>query len=80
MRIIRFLEGNTPVLAAINDDSTIYKLPQSDFIGLMRDAKKKNLEILQLVEDIISVTQPLKIEYDYLSLLTPVDAPEILEC
>lgn len=78
MRIIRFLtENSVPALAALTDDEKIYKLPQHDFMELVHFAEERKVTPLAIVEEVIASSAPLQAPIASLSLLAPIDAPEV---
>lgn len=77
MRLIRFLDGNEIILAALTDDDKVYPLPQADFPELLNEANDKGWEILKVIEEVVGQTLPMDVDINNLSLLTPVDAPEV---
>jgi 2-dehydro-3-deoxy-D-arabinonate dehydratase len=78
MRIIRYSDENlVPVLAALTKDGLIYPLPQRDFLELAQQAQDQNTSILHFVENAISVSTPILQPLDKLSLLVPIEAPEV---
>lgn len=77
MRIIRFLENGTSVLAAVTDESVVYRLPYEDFIELVHDSELKNTSPLSLVQQLIQTATPLQVPWQELELLAPVSAPEV---
>jgi 2-dehydro-3-deoxy-D-arabinonate dehydratase len=78
MRIIRFLnESSVPTLAALTDDEKIYVLPQNDFMSLIHLAEAQKTTPLALVERVIATSNPLPKTMESISLLTPIDAPEV---
>lgn len=78
MRIIRYLDENSvPILAALTVDFHVYPLPQGDFMELVRQAEEENTFPLRLVESVINSSKPIKQAVEELSLLVPVEAPEV---
>ncbi|MDR7080025.1 2-dehydro-3-deoxy-D-arabinonate dehydratase [Neobacillus niacini] len=78
MRIIRFSnEQSVPVLAAITLESKVYSLPQTDFLELVKQAAEQQQTPLSLIQEIIADSQPIEKNVEELSLLTPIDAPEV---
>jgi 2-dehydro-3-deoxy-D-arabinonate dehydratase len=81
MRIIRFLSGDSvPALAAVTDDSHVYLLPQSDFLELVREAEERKITPLDLVQELITGSQPIPQRVEELPLLAPLEAPEVWAC
>lgn len=81
MRIIRYQnEESRAVLAAVTDEEMVYSLPYDDFIGLIQAAEEKGLSPLALVQEMIAAEEPLKVPLSQLSLLVPIEAPEVWAC
>jgi 2-dehydro-3-deoxy-D-arabinonate dehydratase len=81
MRIIRYQnEESRSVLAAVTDEEMVYSLPYDDFIGLIQAAEEKGISPLALVQEIIAAEEPLKVPLSQLSLLVPIEAPEVWAC
>jgi 2-dehydro-3-deoxy-D-arabinonate dehydratase len=81
MRIIRYQnEESRAVLAAVTDEDMVYSLPYDDFIGLIQAAEEKGLSPLALVQEMIAAEEPLKVPLSQLSLLVPIEAPEVWAC
>ena len=78
MRIIRYLnEQSIPVLAALTNEGFIYPLPQRDFMELIQQAQEQNASLLAFVESLVSTLDPLSQPLEKLSLLVPIEAPEV---
>ncbi|PWA06056.1 fumarylacetoacetate hydrolase [Pueribacillus theae] len=78
MRIIRFLNGNgTPQLAALTDENQVFELPYKDLLTMVEKAKQKNVTALALVQEFIQLSLPLEAELKDLTLLVPIEAPEV---
>jgi 2-dehydro-3-deoxy-D-arabinonate dehydratase len=78
LRIIRFVtEDSVPTLAALTDDAKIYVLPHQDFMGLVHLAEEQGIAPSALVESAIATSSPLNAALGDLTLLTPIDAPEV---
>ncbi|QIZ06461.1 fumarylacetoacetate hydrolase [Priestia megaterium] len=78
MRIIRYLDENSvPILAALTDDLHVYPLPQGDFMELVQQADDENTFPLRLIDSVINNSNPIKQSVEELSLLVPVEAPEV---
>lgn len=81
MRIIRFLqEGSGPVLAAVTDQSEVYRLGQTDFMELVREAEVRQRTTLELVQETIAASEPLAVKAEELELLVPLEAEEVWAC
>lgn len=78
MRIIRYLDENlVPILAALTVDLHVYPLPQGDFMELVQQADVENTSPLSIIEGVINNSNPIKQSVEELSLLVPVEAPEV---
>ena len=78
MRIISYLnEKSVPVLGALTNEGLIYSLPQKDFLELAQQAKDQNTSLLQIVESIICSLNPIPQSLEQLTLLVPIEAPEV---
>jgi 2-dehydro-3-deoxy-D-arabinonate dehydratase len=78
MRIIRFLsERSIPTLAALTDEGQIYILPQKHFMELIHNADQQKTTPAALVKSVIDSGNPLDSALEDLSLLTPIEAPEV---
>jgi 2-dehydro-3-deoxy-D-arabinonate dehydratase len=78
MRIIRYLNDQSiPVLAALTNEGFIYPLPQRDFLELIQRSQKQNASLLAFVESLVSSLDPLSQPLEKLSLLVPIEAPEV---
>ncbi|MBV7509019.1 fumarylacetoacetate hydrolase family protein [Bacillus sp. sid0103] len=78
MRIISYLnEKSVPVLAALTNEGRIYSLPQKDFFELAQQAKDHDTSLLHFVENAISSLDPISQSLEKLSLLVPIEAPEV---
>ena len=77
MRIIRFLDGEQKRLAAVTEDEKAYRLPQTDLMSLVYQAREKGISPSQLVESALTAANELNEEWTSLQLITPVDAPEV---
>ncbi|QRG66706.1 fumarylacetoacetate hydrolase family protein [Brevibacillus choshinensis] len=81
MRIIRFLQsGGTPILAAVTDDSRVYRLPQNDFMELVREADEEGKTPLAWIQGIISSGEPIPEMLEELELVVPLEAAEVWAC
>jgi 2-dehydro-3-deoxy-D-arabinonate dehydratase len=78
MRIIRFANaGNGSQLAAVTDDDKLYALPHGDYMSLIRAADVEGTSPLALARAIIAGSEPLAAALEELSLLVPIEAPEV---
>ncbi|WP_274650143.1 fumarylacetoacetate hydrolase family protein [Paenibacillus humicola] len=77
MRIIRFLEGAAPVLAALTDDNRVYPLPDSDFMALVRRASQDGRTVLETVSRHVAGSSASDADFASLKLTVPLDAPEV---
>lgn len=78
MRIIRFLNGSqSPQLAAVTDQNHVYELPYEDFLTVVAEAERNKETPLALVEKIIQQSLPVDIPFKGLTLLVPIEAPEV---
>jgi 2-dehydro-3-deoxy-D-arabinonate dehydratase len=78
MRIIRYQnEEGLPVLAALTTESNVYPLAYKDFLELVEYAKNTNQTPLSLVKKVIQAEQPAPVKFEELSLLVPIEAPEV---
>ncbi|SEN76462.1 fumarylacetoacetate hydrolase family protein [Lihuaxuella thermophila] len=77
MRIIRFLEDDAPVMGAVTDEGTVYRLACTDFLDLVKKAKVNQSTPLQWVRESIRQSSPLRQTLADLHLLVPIDAPEV---
>lgn len=81
MRIIRYVnEKSVPVLAALTKEGLIYPLPQKDFLELAQQAQDQNTTLLHFVESAIDALNPIPQPLEKLSLLVPIEAPEVWAC
>jgi len=76
MRIISYLNEKS-VLGALTNEGLIYSLPQKDFLELAQQAKDQNTSLLQIVESIICSLNPIPQSLEQLTLLVPIEAPEV---
>jgi 2-dehydro-3-deoxy-D-arabinonate dehydratase len=79
MRIIRYIDAQdgTVRLAAVTDGEQAFPLRSPDFIALVREADAAGITPLEAVRRQIEGAKPLPGDWRSLSLLTPVDAPEV---
>jgi 2-dehydro-3-deoxy-D-arabinonate dehydratase len=77
MRIIRYTDGDSKFLAAVDSQSKVYKLPFDSFIALAEHANDKGITILTLLNSFIENTLCLPNSMEELKLTTPLDAPEV---
>jgi len=79
MRIIRYIDAQdgTVRLAAVTDGEQAFPLRSPDFIALVREADAAGITPLEVVRRQIEGADPLPGDWRSLSLLTPVDAPEV---
>jgi len=79
MRIIRYIDAQdgTARLAAVTDGDQAFPLRSKDFITLVREAEDAGITPLEAVRRQIGGAEPLPGDWRSLSLLTPVDAPEV---
>jgi 2-dehydro-3-deoxy-D-arabinonate dehydratase len=71
------MDGESKVLAAVDSQSKVYKLPYESFIALAEDANDKGITILTLLNSFIGNTLSLTNFMEELKLTTPLDAPEV---
>ncbi|WP_164667208.1 fumarylacetoacetate hydrolase family protein [Virgibacillus doumboii] len=78
MKIIRFLDENhTLQLAAVNNEDQVYVLPFKHFTDVIHTANLKNSTPVHLIQEVIYQSLPLESALKDLTLLTPIDAPEV---
>ncbi|MBI0579896.1 fumarylacetoacetate hydrolase family protein [Neobacillus cucumis] len=78
MRIIRYQnEIGTTVLAALTEQSEVYELAYTHFLELVEYAQNTNQTPLSLIQKVIKEEQPKKVKFEELSLLAPIEAPEV---
>ncbi|MBE3102925.1 MAG: fumarylacetoacetate hydrolase family protein [Bacilli bacterium] len=78
MRIIRYqTEEGVAVLAALTIEYKIYPLSFNNFLELVEYAQNTNQTPLSLVEKVIQDEQPSPMKFEELSLLVPIEAPEV---
>ncbi|MGG1397427.1 fumarylacetoacetate hydrolase family protein [Bacillus salipaludis] len=78
MRIIRYQnEIGTTVLAALTEQSEVYDLAYTHFLELVEYAQNTNQTPLSLIQKVIEAEQPKKVKFEELSLLAPIEAPEV---
>lgn len=78
MRIIRYLKALSSVqLAAVTDEGEIYNLTQGDFLSLLKEAEACDVSPFTLVQSLISSARPIPESLEQLSLLVPIEAPEV---
>lgn len=81
MRIIRFLqEGAAPVLAAVTDEAHVYRLPQTDFMEVVREADGCQQTPLEWITAIITASERIPEKLEDLELLVPLEAAEVWAC
>jgi hypothetical protein len=77
MLIVRYEENGKPLLAAVTLNDKVHALPQQDFQTLAKEAKARNISLLELVKSVLSTETQLNVKLEDLRLLTPVDALEV---
>lgn len=78
MRVIRYQDDNgSTVLAALTDQSEVYNLLYKDFLELVEYAEDKNQSPSSLIKEVIKNQLPEKVRLEELSLLAPIEAPEV---
>jgi 2-dehydro-3-deoxy-D-arabinonate dehydratase len=78
MRVIRYAgEQAAPVLAALTDENEIYALPYTDLMELVLGAEELGISPLSLIERETAGAAPIDKPLEQLSLLMPLDAPEV---
>lgn len=77
MRIIRFVSEGKAVLGAVTDENKVYSLPQNDFMEVTQLAEGQGKSPLEVVNEIISTSEPLPSKLEELELLVPIEAPEV---
>ncbi|MBU8877580.1 fumarylacetoacetate hydrolase family protein [Bacillus sp. FJAT-29790] len=78
MRIIRYEnEQGTPILAALTDDSKVFPLIFKHFFELVEYAKERNQSPYSFVKEMTQDELPSAIKFEDLSLLIPIEAPEV---
>ncbi|MEK3823522.1 fumarylacetoacetate hydrolase family protein [Paenibacillus sp. FSL K6-1558] len=77
MRIIRFLDGEQKWLAAVTDDEQAYRLPQTDFMTLIYQAREQGISTAQLVESAFKPVNKLTDDWTTLHIVNPIEAPEV---
>lgn len=78
MRIIRYAnENSVAILAALTKEGKVYPLPQADFMELVQQANEQNLSLLAFIESAIFNVNPISHSVETLSLLVPIEAPEV---
>jgi 2-dehydro-3-deoxy-D-arabinonate dehydratase len=79
MRIIRYedKQSKSPTLAAVNEQNRIYPLPFTSFLDVVEEAKNKGDKPVDVIQEIIKDCLPINESLDELSLLVPIEAPEV---
>lgn len=78
MRVIRYQDDNgSTVLAALTDQSEVYNLLYKDFLELVEYAEDKYQSPSSLIKEVIKNQLPEKVKLEELSLLAPIEAPEV---
>lgn len=78
MRIIRYMnELDIPTLAAVSNKDDVFPLPQSGLMKLISQADADGISPVQLIQSMIQNIQPLSTSWEDLSLLVPIEAPEV---
>lgn len=77
MKIIRFEKEGKPTLAAVTDEKKVYRLPQNDFLALLQDAEQQGKTPLEVVNEVITNSEPEASTEDELQLLVPIEAEEV---
>ncbi len=84
MRIIRYIDGSGhqkqgsgAKLAGVTDEGTVYELPDTDFMSLVQRAGREGVSSLDLVRRSVLDTNLLNMDWEALSLLVPIEAPEV---
>ncbi|GAE36352.1 fumarylacetoacetate hydrolase family protein [Halalkalibacter akibai] len=77
MRIIRFLQDQKAVLAAVSDDEKVFVLPHNDLLELVKVADDKGVTPLEVVQVMIADQLPIATSLGELELLVPIEAPEV---
>ncbi len=77
MRIIRYDNKGTATLAAVTDEGTVYPLPQNDLLEVVKIADDKGTTPLEVVKEAIAGKEALAEKMEELTLLVPIDAPEV---
>ncbi|MGX9134292.1 fumarylacetoacetate hydrolase family protein [Rummeliibacillus sp. JY-2-4R] len=78
MRVIRYQDANgAPALAAVTNQSEVYKVDCKDFLELVESAKRTNQSPLSFINDIIKHQNSENMKMEELSLLAPIEAPEV---
>lgn len=77
MRIIRYDNNGVATLAAVTDEGKVYRLVQNDLLEIVRIADEKGTTPLEIVKEEIAKTEPLAEQMEDLTLLVPIEAPEV---
>ncbi|MDR6121327.1 2-dehydro-3-deoxy-D-arabinonate dehydratase [Bacillus sp. SLBN-46] len=78
MRVIRYEnEKGIPVLAALTEQSEVYNLSYKDFMEVVEYAQNTNQTPLSLLQEVIKEEQPEMLKVEELTLLAPIEAPEV---
>ncbi len=77
MRIIRYLQDSSAVIAAVTDQDQVFPLQDTSFMKLIYRAREENSTPLERVQSQIASAHPLSVNWTDLPLLVPVEAPEV---
>ncbi|KAB7707232.1 fumarylacetoacetate hydrolase [Bacillus aerolatus] len=78
MKIIRYQKDkDTQVLAAVLNDATVYPLEYTCLTELTEQAKHKGQTPLSFLKEQIQTIDPADVKLEELSLLVPIEAPEV---
>ncbi|MCI3919624.1 fumarylacetoacetate hydrolase family protein [Paenibacillus sp. TRM 82003] len=77
MRIIRYLDESSPVLAAVTDAGEVYVLDAPDLMSFVYRARREGRTPLAWAQECIAGRTPIGSPPDALKLLVPVEAPEV---
>jgi 2-dehydro-3-deoxy-D-arabinonate dehydratase len=78
VRVIRYVnEKAAGQLAAVTEEDKVYDLPFGDFLELAVVARQKSTTPALLIETVISDSLPKSVSLEDLSLLVPIEAPEV---
>jgi len=77
MLIFRYREGAAPILAAIAEEGTKYRLEAPDLMTLVRQAREAGQSTADFVRSRLRDSLRIEAPMESLELMTPLDAPEV---
>lgn len=77
MRIICYQKNKEQVLAAVTDENAIYPLKYKSFMEVVNQSKQQQTIPLSLLKEEIKSSEPEQASLEELTLLVPIEAPEV---